>query len=87
MAISRELILEPTDISRVSVQCGKCELRVEVILDLVSGRGIDFFAKCPKCETDWGQVRHSIQNFDRILRELRQGRVRFHVADPGGTEG
>ena len=87
MAISHELILEPSDISRISVQCVKCKLRVEVAFDFVSGHGIDFFAKCPKCEDDWGQVRNSIEHFDQILRELQQGRVLFHVAEPGSLKG
>ncbi len=87
MAISHELILEPADISRVSIKCAKCRTEVGVNLgdsfDASEGAAQRSSAVvCPWCGHQWENMRLVIQDFGAALRALKDHHVRFRVPEP-----
>src|ERR1035438_10024608 len=52
MAISRELILEPADIRRISIQCASC--RAEAVFTLKKHAEIP--PECPSCHKRWNEA-------------------------------
>jgi hypothetical protein len=90
MAISRELILEPADIDRVSIQCASCGTEVGVNLSGSSNASKgspEIPAECPSCGLRWQELHHAIQAFSGTLRELKKYPVRFRVPEPEPREG
>ena len=90
MAITRELILEPADLSRVSIQCKGCDARVEILREATERTPDDpkkkkseIPARCPSCRDDWSAILQTVDELFRVVRQLASYNVTFRVPDGG----
>ena len=90
MASSRELILQPADIDRISIECGSCHAEITLSLsnlaltntDAASGKP-KMAAQCPSCPDKWAEVYDAVIGFAAQLQNLIEHKgVTFRVPDP-----
>jgi hypothetical protein len=77
MAISRELILEPADIRRISIQCA---CGAEAVFTLKKHAEIP--SECPSCHKRWNEAFSALVSLCDIMDELEKHGLRFRVPDP-----
>lgn len=77
MAISRELILEPADIRRISIQCASCG--AEAVFTLKKRSEIP--SECPSCRKRWNEAFSALVALCDIMDELEKHSLRFRVPD------
>ncbi len=90
METSRELILGPGDLDRISVRCKSCsvELLVSVAnlkLGETGDRDVkkpDLPAKCPSCEDDWAELYGAVKDFRAALERVKKYSISFRVHAP-----
>jgi hypothetical protein len=90
MEISRELIVGPKDLDRLSIRCKSCGAELVVSLGaLVPGATADRDLKkpdiptnCPSCNDDWSKVYGVVRNFRAGLQALKDYGVSFRVPAP-----
>ncbi len=83
MAISRELVLELSDLDTISVQCARCKARVmlsvKAIVDADEKR--DVLTQCLWCGEDWGAIRRAVRGYREALARLQEFKVSFYVSN------
>jgi hypothetical protein len=92
MEISHELVLRPTDIYQLSIQCAACHAELALSLSTLSLSGADRASKeaghpdmptqCPSCEKDWSDLYGIVRDFRALLEGLTEYRVSFRVPEP-----
>ena len=92
MAITRELVLEPADLSRVSVECKSCNTRVEISRESYerassaqtgsTEKKAGVPADCPSCDDKWREIGELLPRFFDVLSDLEKYKVTFRIADP-----
>jgi len=90
MEISRELIVGPKDLDRLSIRCKSCGAELVISLGaLVPGATADrdlakpdIPTKCPSCSDDWSKVYGVVRDFRAGLNGLKEYGLSFRVPAP-----
>jgi hypothetical protein len=90
MELTREVILGPSDLDRLSIKCKSCAAELVVSLGALVLAGTadrdlkkpELPVKCPSCNEDWSEVYRAVKAFREGVDGLKEYLVSFRVPAP-----